>query len=234
MKTNNVEILNRQIKGRMFVVGDIHGCYDLLMSRLKEIGFDFENDLLVSVGDLVDRGPCSFECVGLLKQPWFIAIRGNHEQFCIEGFIDYHVAQQHAHPNNGGAWFYHLCSQAQAVIVNAFLQLPIALEITFKGKKYGIVHAHVEENDWEAFKTALNTKPESAHRSRVDLAMWNRERVYARIEEQHYQAISNVDEVYFGHTILPAPMQKHNCFYIDTGAVATGILTIVELKGAGA
>lgn len=231
MKASNVTIYKNPIAGRLFVVGDIHGCYDLLLSRLHEIGFDFQNDLLVSVGDLVDRGPKSFECLGLLKESWFIAIRGNHEQFCIEGFIDYHRARQHAHPQNGGAWFYQLSSHTQALIVNAFLELPIALEISFKGKTYGFVHAHVEQNDWLAFKADLDEMPVSALHTPVELAMWNRERVFARLEEQHYQVIQNVDEVYFGHTVLPMPMQKHNCFYIDTGAFHTGILTILELKG---
>ena len=35
----------------VFVVGDIHGCYDLLMSKLDEIGFNKKTDLLISVGD---------------------------------------------------------------------------------------------------------------------------------------------------------------------------------------
>lgn len=37
----------------VFVVGDIHGAYSLLMEKLKEIKFNFISDLLISVGDLV-------------------------------------------------------------------------------------------------------------------------------------------------------------------------------------
>jgi len=66
---NLVKIWNKTIKGKLYVVGDIHGCYDLLMSRLIEIGFNFENDLLVAVGDLVDRGIQNIECVNLIDQP---------------------------------------------------------------------------------------------------------------------------------------------------------------------
>ena len=76
---NLVKIWNKTIKGKLYVVGDIHGCYDLLMNRLIEIGFNFENDLLVAVGDLVDRGIQNIECVNLIDQPWFTSIRGNHE-----------------------------------------------------------------------------------------------------------------------------------------------------------
>lgn len=31
---NLVKIWNKTIKGKLYVVGDIHGCYDLLMNRL--------------------------------------------------------------------------------------------------------------------------------------------------------------------------------------------------------
>jgi serine/threonine protein phosphatase 1 len=80
-----VKVWNKEIKGKLYAVGDIHGCYNLLMSRLKEIGFDFENDLLVAVGDLVDRGTQNIECIELLSKPWFTSVRGNHEDLCIGG-----------------------------------------------------------------------------------------------------------------------------------------------------
>ncbi|MGU0202552.1 metallophosphoesterase, partial [Acinetobacter baumannii] len=58
-----VKVWDKEIKGKLYAVGDIHGCYNLLMNRLKEIGFDFDNDLLVAVGDLVDRGTQNLECI---------------------------------------------------------------------------------------------------------------------------------------------------------------------------
>ncbi|CDH40834.1 calcineurin-like phosphoesterase family protein [Acinetobacter pittii] len=65
---NLVKIWDKEIKGRLWAVEDIHGCYNLLMTRLKEIGFDFENDLLVAVGDLVDRGIQNEECISLIDK----------------------------------------------------------------------------------------------------------------------------------------------------------------------
>lgn len=37
----------------VFVVGDIHACYSLLKEKLKDVGFNFNNDFLIAVGDLV-------------------------------------------------------------------------------------------------------------------------------------------------------------------------------------
>lgn len=96
---NLVKIWDKEIKGRLWTVGDIHGCYNLLMTRLKEIGFDFENDLLVAVGDLVDRGTQNIECIELLSKPWFTSVRGNHEDLCIGGLHD--EAYKRCHISNG-------------------------------------------------------------------------------------------------------------------------------------
>ena len=83
-----VKVWDKEIKGKLYAVGDIHGCYNLLMSRLNVIGFDFKNDLLVAVGDLVDRGIQNQECIALLDQPWFASVKGNHEDLVIMGAIN--------------------------------------------------------------------------------------------------------------------------------------------------
>lgn len=69
----------------IYIVGDLHGCYSLLMKELQQINFNFETDLLVCTGDLVDRGPENIQCVSLLDEEWFCAVRGNHEELCIKG-----------------------------------------------------------------------------------------------------------------------------------------------------
>lgn len=71
---------------RLLVVGDIHGCFRELeaLSRLAELG---PTDLLVSVGDLVDRGPSSFEVVRhFAADPAHrLAVLGNHEEKHLRG-----------------------------------------------------------------------------------------------------------------------------------------------------
>ncbi len=87
-----VKIWDKEIKGKLYAVGDIHGCYNLLMSRLKEIGFDFDHDLLVAVGDLVDRGAQNLECIELLSKPWlhqFVAIM---RIYALVGFMISHTS----------------------------------------------------------------------------------------------------------------------------------------------
>lgn len=47
-------------RGRAFVVGDIHGHFDTLRHALAELEVG-EHDRVLSLGDLVDRGPHYFE-----------------------------------------------------------------------------------------------------------------------------------------------------------------------------
>ena len=70
--------------GRDFVIGDIHGEYDQLMTCLNKIEFDKSKDRLFCVGDLIDRGPKSEKVLTLLKEDWIFSVLGNHEDMMIK------------------------------------------------------------------------------------------------------------------------------------------------------
>ncbi len=65
---------------RHLIVGDVHGCLDELRQLLQQLDYQPERDVLISVGDIVDRGPKIREtiefCFGL---PCFHMVLGNHE-----------------------------------------------------------------------------------------------------------------------------------------------------------
>lgn len=220
-----VKIWDKEIKGKLWGVGDIHGCYNLLMTRLKEIGFDFENDLLVAVGDLVDRGTQNIECIELLSKPWFTSVRGNHEDLCIGGL--HNESYKRCHVANGGEWFYMLDGQAMYNIAKTFAELPVVLEINHSGKKFGFVHGHIEQNNWDEFKETFTQEP-TAFRDPSELAMWGRERLDE--EKRQYTHVTGVDAVIMGHTVTQKPCKRDNCYWIDTGAVHWGTMTILDLS----
>lgn len=220
-----VKIWDKEIKGKLWAVGDIHGCYNLLMTRLKEIGFDFENDLLVAVGDLVDRGTQNIECIELLSKPWFTSVRGNHEDLCIGGL--HNESYKRCHVANGGEWFYMLDGQAMYNIAKTFAELPVVLEISHNGKKFGFVHGHIEQNNWDEFKETFTQEP-TAFRDPSELAMWGRERLDE--EKKQYTHVSGIDAVIMGHTVTQKPCKRDNCYWIDTGAVHWGTMTILDLS----
>ena len=78
--------------GRVLVIGDIHNNYKGLIQALERSGFDYENDTLISLGDIVDGHSQAFEVVEeLLKIKNLITVRGNHDEW----FNDYLVKGMH-------------------------------------------------------------------------------------------------------------------------------------------
>ncbi|MBD3755519.1 MAG: symmetrical bis(5'-nucleosyl)-tetraphosphatase [Gammaproteobacteria bacterium] len=51
-----------------YIIGDLQGCYDELQQLLQQIRYAPESDELWFVGDIVNRGPKSLECLRFVKQ----------------------------------------------------------------------------------------------------------------------------------------------------------------------
>jgi len=77
---------------RTLVLGDIHGAYAALFQCLERCCFDYDKDMLIQLGDVVDGYSESYECVEeLLKIKNLISIKGNHDEWLYEFIInDFH------------------------------------------------------------------------------------------------------------------------------------------------
>ncbi len=65
-------------KGRVIAIGDVHGCHEELTDLLGVLS-PTADDLLVFLGDLVNRGPDSHACVEIIRRLGATALLGNHE-----------------------------------------------------------------------------------------------------------------------------------------------------------
>ena len=203
----------------VFVVGDIHGEYTQLKDKLKEVGFNYNTDLLIAVGDLVDRGKENEKCVGLLNEHWFTSIKGNHEDFCFKGMMDDHIKFYHRMVNNGGKWFYELPDDLMEHVGRRLNQLPTLLEVRYKGKKFGFVHADLPVEDWEYLKELVVQGDTIGDRTVEDYCLWSRG-VIDKYQNYGYEPIiAQIDNVFLGHTVLPEVIQVGNCTFLDTGGV---------------
>lgn len=72
-----------QNKRRLIVIGDIHGMLGPLNDLLKKVRFNPETDHIVSLGDMVNKGPNSAGTVARLMELKASAVRGNHEDRVI-------------------------------------------------------------------------------------------------------------------------------------------------------
>src|SRR5688500_16854607 len=78
---------------RVYAVGDVHGRLDLLDDVLRQIEADIEGrtpaqNIIVFLGDLIDRGPCSAQVIERLRTYDYPSVRtifltGNHEEVLL-------------------------------------------------------------------------------------------------------------------------------------------------------
>ncbi|XOV79989.1 MAG: metallophosphoesterase [Aestuariibacter sp.] len=225
---------------QLFLVGDTHGQYDLLMAALRDAGFDRnKGHILVSVGDLIDRGPDSVKMLQLLAQPWFYCVMGNHEQMLLDSLdndSDTCVTDRwNWQKMNGGDWYNRLGEQLWEVqqLMPKIAALPLAMEITSDQGRIGVIHANVPNNHWP---TAMQLN-DLAIRKQV---LWSREKgqLARTIADQYFSRneaipgshletsirefprVAGIDWVVVGHTIMPAqrPVQLGNTIFLDVGA----------------
>jgi len=78
---------------RVLAVGDIHGMYEKLIKLMDKINFVPEDDLLIFLGDYIDRGPDSGKCLQYiydLQQTCpnsVVCLMGNHEVMMTSYFM---------------------------------------------------------------------------------------------------------------------------------------------------
>lgn len=215
---------SRNRHGRDFVVGDVHGCFDLLRTALANVNFNESTDRLFSVGDLVDRGPSSEEVLDWLDKPWFFAVRGNHEQMAIGVAAGRHDKVNYA--INGGSWFLDLKPEKQQVIAKMLDSLPLVMEVETPYGSIGIIHAEIEGTDWNEFLHMLETvSSRNKLNALMEQALWARDRIRYKIVSH----IENIHRVYVGHTPVEGPTILGNVHYIDTGACFKRSLTLANL-----
>lgn len=143
--------LNRNSAGRDFVVGDLHGTYDPLLALLDRVRFDTTRDRLFSVGDLIDRGDQSMECLSLLNEPWFYAVRGNHDDMLLSALSCFdsalHTSADFLY--NGGQWAFDLNDEQMDALqgyAETLMRMPyvITVENEQGGVAFNLVHAELK------------------------------------------------------------------------------------------
>jgi len=201
-------------RGRDFVVGDLHGQYRLLQDALQGVAFNAAEDRLFCVGDLIDRGSDSLDCLKLVFMPWFHAVRGNHEELARHALFEGEDSSAWAlWMINGGCWVTASgVDESRRVLEAALPQLPLARELAVAGKRLGMVHAE---------PPAVWSRLEAADREAL---VWGR----SRIQRGDATPVVGIDAVVVGHTIVERPTTLGNVHYIDTGAFSTGRLTLIE------
>lgn len=198
--------------GRDFVIGDLHGCYDLLQDRLWRSGFNKKTDRLFSVGDLIDRGPDSMKCLELIEEDWFYPVIGNHEKMMMDVILD--GEDGYLWVANGGQW--HLEEDYQTLRAYCEMLKKVPYSYTIEGK-VGICHAQPPSVDWNDTKNPSERD--------IKIMLWARSWIEDRLQDD----VENIVYTIHGHTPIQKPMTVANATFIDTGAFHSGNLTMIEI-----
>lgn len=221
----------RKHKGRCFFSTDLHGHYDLLHEKLKEVAFDSTKDILILGGDCCDRGPDSQYVLDYLNEPWIYCVQGNHERMVID-FIEAlatgderEVRQPYQMLfHNGGEWFFDLSNKQQMDVYQSFKSLPLAIELLTPTEKIGIVHAQCPYNNWEEFKKMPKLELEF---NGYATAQWAR----TNYDRQWQETVKDVDRLLVGHTPTNSGDVEilGNVWYCDLGSFFRNKISFIQI-----
>lgn len=212
-------ILNLDFSRPIAVIGDIHGCADLLEEMLLRL-----EDLPVLVtGDVCDRGPDTRRVLDLLVERGARGVRGNHEEWLTawvqrQGFETFAL-----HPVMGGEATlssYGVAGETQRQIEAQWHMVPpehrqwladlaLVVDLEVIGERYWMVHAGIP--------SVVNMTPASSselvqHLVQHDphVLLWG---------GTHPHAMPPLNQtVIMGHMILEQPLDTGPVIALDTGA----------------
>ena len=206
-----------------FVLGDVHGAFRALIQCFKLSGFNYNEDKLIVLGDVVDSWPDVFECVEeLLKIKNLVYVLGNHDQWALDwatnGLLDYLWISQggqatiKSYEDHGG-------------MPESHLKLFRTAPYKYVDNNKLFVHGGID----------LNVPFDKQD---IDTLLWDRDLIMTARMKGHSRPdykLTSFDEIYVGHTTTEIrfnttkPVHFCEVFDIDTGAGWSGKLTIMDI-----
>ncbi|RXT47727.1 metallophosphoesterase family protein [Bradyrhizobium betae] len=220
---------------RIYAISDIHGCSDLLKTMFEVIDRDLmtigrRRALHVFLGDYIDRGPDSSGTIDLLidraRRHESIFLKGNHEEFLFEVLRDPEMLQnwrQYGGLQTLSSYGIQpplnpTVEEQKELIDRLALAIPMHHRMFFERLRTRFVCG-------DFFFVHAGIKPglPLASQREEDL-LWIRDE-FLLSERKHEKYIIH------GHTPVREPDIRPNRANIDTGAYATGNLTLLTIQG---
>jgi serine/threonine protein phosphatase 1 len=206
-----------------FAIGDIHGRLDLLKAAVDAIGAHTpqERARLVFLGDYVDRGPDSRGVVELLmalsQAPGVICLKGNHEEMMVRACRAEAGEALAMWLDNGGRATlssYGVDAPGPEAPPQSHLRWLAGLPLTTGDGRRIYVHA--------GLKPSTPLEQQSAR-----ACLWIREPfLTARADRFEGHVVHGHTPNWSGKPSMAAPELLAHRTNLDTGAYATGVLTV--------
>ena len=203
-------------KQRVLLVSDIHGEPEKLMMRLREAQFNFEKDICISLGDLIDKGRNSLGALRLTKKKWMRFVLGNHEEAALTYFDSQCPWAGKDWQEQGGDWYFNLKEQEKTEAATLLSELRASssrvLEILMFNKRFIGTHADLAIDDWD-FDTVTKLAKEPDFTKCRKLA-----RTIKDGQSGSIKRLNGVEAIFCGHTSFPKTLSFENRHWLDTGA----------------
>ena len=201
------------------VIGDIHGCLSTLQALIAKAG---PVDEIISVGDLIDRGPDSFGVIQYCIDNNIKVVLGNHEQMAIDALEDW-LGLDHPYKrmtlfnsdwfSNGGGRAFDSMSDNLQFCLDYFKSLPIYIKTDHIINDLPVVVTHTCLNQYAY--DILNATQDDLRRH-ADSFVWSRSQ--AGPIAQFFNIYGHTPTDYLGHTGA-VPIISKTGINLDTGCV---------------
>lgn len=223
-------------KHRAYVIGDVHGCLDLLEPLLAAIETEIARQpqakvSLIFLGDVVDRGPASaqvIERLRTLKMPGASVhfVMGNHEEVMLR-VIDGDTELLRSWLRFGGAETlrsYGVDPKELKKLSSEDLKARLNKAIPAAHRRFLASFADsIAFGDYVFVHAGVRPGVELSEQSQSDLR-WIREPFLTDMTDRGFVVVH-------GHTITNEVEVTPNRIGIDTGAFCTGTLTALAIDG---
>jgi serine/threonine protein phosphatase 1 len=198
--------LDLTAKNNLYFVGDVHGQWNALKFGIEQLGIHAQ-DALISVGDVIDRGEDSVQCLNFfLDTPNKYMVRGNHEDMFINGHVFNDRNAFACQMWNGGEWVDQYPIDYVYALAYKCKKLPYYLTVKHGNTLFGVVHAECPTNSWLDM---------SADIKEGDDRLWGRNKVLnPNVKDT---IVDMVDFTIHGHTPDKDVRIIGNQYFIDTG-----------------
>ena len=225
------------LKGRDLVVGDLHGHRSLLEQELDRLRFDPARDRVLSVGDLIDRGPESLATLALIEEAWFHAVLGNHE-LALLNYLDYYSSRVHSRksfPTGAGEWIHEALDKDQAWVLrlaNRLAALPLVMHVD-DALPFNVMHGDLhplgsKQGPLASDETVCVHKADAATSSRFNIGEALKSELLSLRFRQHSVQISptpvsGLAMTYAGHSPVRHVTVHNSYVYIDQGVCSRSL-----------